>query len=87
MYLVHSLIILIFLILQQPHINSGRLAWVNGFLGGEQKVHLWVSLMHINGGMDLWGRNSLLLAGTEMLSDGATDGAGLVLENKENSLW
>lgn len=28
-----------------------------------------------------------LLAGTEMLSDGVTDGAGLVLENKENSLW
>lgn len=61
MYLVHNLIILIF-ILQQPHIKSGRLAGVNGFLGGEQKVHLWVSLMHINGGVELWGRNSLLSA-------------------------
>lgn len=28
-----------------------------------------------------------LLAGTEMLGDGAPYGAELVLENKENALW
>lgn len=43
--------------------------------------------MHVNNGVELWGKNSLLiLAGIEMLSDGATYRAELVLRKKENSL-
>lgn len=43
--------------------------------------------MHVNNGVELWGKNSLLfLAGIEMLSDGATYRAELGLEKKENSL-
>lgn len=43
--------------------------------------------MHVNNGMELWGKNSLLvsLAVIRMLSDGATYRAELVLEKKENS--
>ena len=59
-YLVPSLIIIIF-ILQLPQIKSGRLACVNGFLGRGEKVRLLVSLMHINSGVELWGKNSLQL--------------------------
>lgn len=44
--------------------------------------------MHVNNGLEMWGKNSLLfLAGIKMLSDGATETAELVLEKKENSLW
>lgn len=43
--------------------------------------------MHVNNGMELWGKYSLLvsLAVIRMLSDGATYRAELVLEKKENS--
>lgn len=37
--------------------------------------------------MAVWTCGAEIHYCTEMLSDGATDGAGLVLENKENSLW
>lgn len=48
-----------------------------------------VSLVHVNNGVELWGKNSLLvfLAVIRMLSDSATYRAELVLEKKKNSLW
>lgn len=57
-YLVPSLIIIIF-ILEPPQIKSGRLAWVNGFLGKEGRKFIFWFLSCIL--IVVRGKNSLLL--------------------------